>query len=237
MLNSSTYESPHYPVYVEQFNYESPHYSIFFTFLVCSNAFAGPYFQIHCIRFLLLEPEVRFKKCRQNIAIKINIEIFVFLYVLFVLCRSLYCLYVNVYCSLLLPLGGHPIAVKYIISYIIYHIVSYHIISYHIIYHIISYHIISYHIISYHIISYHIIECSRVNFYIVMDINVIFNFYFLINCRLLLLVLQNYIHCCLCVICSTVTGKLKWLEKEYRVMFRNINLILLKPTDFTSSEM
>jgi len=43
-------------------------------------------------------------------------------------------------CTVLLPPGGYPIAVRYIISY-----------------HIISYHIISYHIISYHIISYHII--------------------------------------------------------------------------------
>jgi hypothetical protein len=65
---------------------------------------------------------------------------------------------------LLLPPGGYPISVKYIIYIISYHIIyiiSYHtyIISYHIIY-IISYiyHIISYiiyHIISY--ISYHII--------------------------------------------------------------------------------
>ena len=61
--------------------------------------------------------------------------------------------------TVLLPPGGYPIAVKYIISYIIsHHIISY-IISYHIIsYHIISYHIISYHIISYHIISYHIMS-------------------------------------------------------------------------------
>jgi len=36
----------------------------------------------------------------------------------------------------LLPSGGYPIAVKYIISYHIvpYHIISYHIISYHIIF-------------------------------------------------------------------------------------------------------
>ena len=34
------------------------------------------------------------------------------------LCRSVYCLGVNMYCTLLLPLGGNPIAVnKYIISY------------------------------------------------------------------------------------------------------------------------
>ena len=46
-------------------------------------------------------------------------------------------------CTVLLPPGGNPIAVKYIISY--------HIVSYHIIYHIVSYHILSYHIISYHI--------------------------------------------------------------------------------------
>ena len=89
--------------------------------------------------------------------------IFVLFYVF--LCCSMYCLFcvvlcivcvcVCVYmCTELLPLGGYPIAVKYIISY---HIITYHIISYHIIsYHIISYHIISYHIISYHI-SYHII--------------------------------------------------------------------------------
>ena len=39
-------------------------------------------------------------------------------------------------CTELLPTGGYPIAVKYIISYrhISYHIISYHIISYHISY-------------------------------------------------------------------------------------------------------
>jgi hypothetical protein len=75
-------------------------------------------------------------------------------------------------CTVLLPPGGNPIAVKYIISYhiISYHIVSYHIIYiiYHILYHItshvsyrisyiISYRITSYHAMSYHITSYHII--------------------------------------------------------------------------------
>ena len=69
-------------------------------------------------------------------------------------------------CTVLMPPGGNPIAVKYIIyivSYRITYIISYHIISYHIIsYHIISYHIISYHIISYHIISYHIISSKIV---------------------------------------------------------------------------
>jgi hypothetical protein len=60
--------------------------------------------------------------------------------------RCLFCVFlciVCVYmCTELLPPGGYPIAVKYIILYhISYHI--YHIISYHIIYHIISY-IISY---------------------------------------------------------------------------------------------
>ena len=49
-------------------------------------------------------------------------------------------------CTVLLPPGVNPIAVKYIISY-------------HISYHIISYHIISYHIISYHIILYRF-KCS-----------------------------------------------------------------------------
>jgi hypothetical protein len=63
-------------------------------------------------------------------------------------------------CTVLLPPGVNPIAVKYIISYhIIYHIIPYHIISYRIIsYNIIPYHIISYHIIPYHIISYHTIK-------------------------------------------------------------------------------
>ena len=67
-------------------------------------------------------------------------------------------------CTVLLPLGDYPIAVKNISYHIIsYHIISYHIISYHIIsYHIIisyniSYHIIIYHHITYHIIIYHII--------------------------------------------------------------------------------
>jgi len=48
-------------------------------------------------------------------------------------------------CTVLLPPGANPIAVKNIS----YHIISY-IISYHIIYHIISHHITSHHIISYH---------------------------------------------------------------------------------------
>ena len=61
-------------------------------------------------------------------------------------------------CTVLLPPGSNPIAVKYIISHhiisyhISYRIIAYHIISYHNIYHIISYHSIAY-IISYHIIS------------------------------------------------------------------------------------
>ena len=91
---------------------------------------------------------------------------FVLFYVF--LCCSMYCLFFEVLCivcvymcTVLLPPGGYPIAVKYIISnHIISYHISYHIISYHIIsYHIISYHIISY-IISYHIISYHIISYS-----------------------------------------------------------------------------
>jgi len=70
-------------------------------------------------------------------------------------------------CTVVLPPGVNPIAVKYIMSCIIsYHIISYHIISYHIIsYHIISYHIISYHIISYHI-SYHIISYHIISYHI-----------------------------------------------------------------------
>ena len=42
--------------------------------------------------------------------------IFVLFYVLFVLCRSLYCLCLYM-CTELLPPGGYPVAVKYIISY------------------------------------------------------------------------------------------------------------------------
>jgi len=46
------------------------------------------------------------------------------------LCCSVCCLCVK--CTVLLPPGVNPIAVKYIIPYIIsYHIISYHIISYH----------------------------------------------------------------------------------------------------------
>jgi len=68
-------------------------------------------------------------------------------------------------CPVLLPPGGNPMAVKYIISYIRLYIISY--ISYHtrsyIIYYVVSYqiiyHIILYHIISY-IISYHTISCQ-----------------------------------------------------------------------------
>jgi hypothetical protein len=72
------------------------------------------------------------------------------MYCLFCVVLCIICVYM---CTELLPLGGYPIAVKYIISYISY--ITYHIpyiISYHIIY-IISYHII-YHVISYNI--YHI---------------------------------------------------------------------------------
>jgi len=88
------------------------------------------------------------------------------MYCLFGVILCFVCLYM---CTVLLPPGGYPIAVKYIsyhiTSYIIYHIISYHIMSYHIIpYHIpynISYHTVPYHIsyciISYHVISYHII--------------------------------------------------------------------------------
>ena len=76
-------------------------------------------------------------------------------------------------CTVLLPLGVNPTAVKYIISYRtlsyhIYHIIiSYHIISYQISYHIIAYHIISYHIIAYHIISsYHTIPYHTISYII-----------------------------------------------------------------------
>jgi hypothetical protein len=61
-------------------------------------------------------------------------------------------------CNVLLPPGGNPIAVKYIISYHLSYII-YHIVSYIISCHVISYNIISY--ISYHIsyhVSYHIKE-------------------------------------------------------------------------------
>jgi len=51
----------------------------------------------------------------------------VLFYVLFVLCRSVYCVCVQT-CAVLLPPSGYPIAIdKCIISYIISHIVSYHI--------------------------------------------------------------------------------------------------------------
>ena len=77
---------------------------------------------------------------------------------------SVYCLCVNMYCTV--ATGCQPIAVK---KYIIpYHIISYHIISYHTVsYHIISYHTISYHIIQYHIISYHTISYHTISYHIV----------------------------------------------------------------------
>jgi len=46
--------------------------------------------------------------------------IFVLFYLLFVLCRSLYCLCVYM-CTELLPPGDYPVAVKYIISYHLLH--------------------------------------------------------------------------------------------------------------------
>jgi hypothetical protein len=84
-------------------------------------------------------------------------------YVLFVLCRSVYRLCVNVYCTS--ATGWKPNCSLTNISYIISYITSYHVIIYHIIYmvsyriisYIISYHV-SYRTISYHIISYHIIS-------------------------------------------------------------------------------
>jgi hypothetical protein len=83
-------------------------------------------------------------------------------------------------CTVLLPPGVNPIAVKYIISYIIsYHIMSCHVMSchampYHIIYHII-YHVMSYHIISYHI-SYHVMSCHVISYiiYHVMSYHIIY---------------------------------------------------------------
>ena len=103
------------------------------------------------------------------------------------------CIVLLYMCTVLLPPGGYPIAVKYVTYHIIsyhiisyhiisYHIISYHIISYHIIYHIISYiisyyisyHIISYHISSYissyHIISYHIISYHIISYHIIYRI-------------------------------------------------------------------
>jgi len=68
-----------------------------------------------------------FLSCKANVRVKPtntghgphSSKIFVLFYVLFVLCRSLYCLCVNV-CTVLLPPGGYPVAVnKYIISCII----------------------------------------------------------------------------------------------------------------------
>jgi len=68
----------------------------------------------------------------------VYIYIYIYIYILFVLSRSLYCLCVYM-CTVLLPPGGYPIAVKYIS------------------YHILSYSIISYRIVSYRILLYHII--------------------------------------------------------------------------------
>jgi hypothetical protein len=77
------------------------------------------------------------------------------------LCCSMYCLSCEVLCIVcvymcteLLPPGGYPIVVKYIIYAIYLYIMSHHIILYHIIYHFIS-HLIIYHI---YIISHHIIH-------------------------------------------------------------------------------
>ena len=110
----------------------------------------------------------------------------------------MYCLFcvvlciVGVYiCTVLLPPGGYPVAVKYIISY--HHIIS----SYHI-YHIISsYHITSHHIISYIIsyiyiyhISYHI---SRIIYHIISHIiyHIISSLYFILGHDQITLVLYR----------------------------------------------
>ena len=88
--------------------------------------------------FPVLFPQLQGKcqgKTRKDGARPALFLIFVLLYVF--LCYFVYCLFcvflciVCVYmCTELLPPGGYPIAVKYIISYIIsYHIISYHIIE------------------------------------------------------------------------------------------------------------
>jgi len=61
---------------------------------------------------------------------------------LFCVVLCIVCVYM---CIVLLPPGGYPIAVKYMIYIYISYITSHKIISYHISYHIVSYH----HIILY----------------------------------------------------------------------------------------
>jgi len=80
------------------------------------------------------------------------------MYCLFCVVLCIVCVHM---CAVLLPPGGYPVAVKYIIiSYRISYYIICHGMSYHIIYsisHVISYHI--YHIL-YIISSYHIIKVS-----------------------------------------------------------------------------
>jgi hypothetical protein len=119
-------------------------------------------------------------------------KIFVF-YVLFVICRSVYYLCVNVYCTTATGWLPNCIWQIYIISYhIIYHVTWYHVvisyIMYHIIYHIYHtiyhiYHIIYYtsyvicHVISFitYIISYHVL-CK-----IEVRLNILLNFFLFIR--------------------------------------------------------
>ena len=92
-------------------------------------------------------------------------KLFVLSYVLFVLCRSVYCVCVCV-CKCVLYCC-HRVSTQLQLTDISYHITSHHI-TYHISYHIISYHIISYHIISYHIISYHIISYRIISYHTIL---------------------------------------------------------------------
>jgi len=74
----------------------------------------------------LIEVSPCFFICKANVRVKAaktghgthSSKIFVLFYVLFVLCCSVYCLCVLM-CTVLLPLGGHPIAVN---KFIMYHI-------------------------------------------------------------------------------------------------------------------
>ena len=119
---------------------------------------------------------------------------------------------------MLLPPGVNQIAVdKYIISYIIYHIISYHII-YHILYYIISYHIILY--IIYYIILYHII--LYIIYYI---ISYIISLYHIIY-HIILYHISYHISCAF-MTCTNIND-----NRQYRLPFafehdKNFNSVII----------
>ena len=180
-------------------------FSLRFTLLMVLSRYLSRYLIFHCISyciyrahdwilrywlrffpcfFLSCKADARIKQPKTGHGLHCSKSLCCCMYCLFCVVLCIVCVYM---CTVLLPPGGYPITVKYIIyriiAYHIYHIyhiyhriiyrtisyhISYHISSYHISYHIITYiiiYIIPYNIIyitSYHIISYTRLQCTPV---------------------------------------------------------------------------